>query len=539
MSREVAHSLEHFDEVIHIIDNARSRAMKAVNAELIQMYWEIGSYVSGRVKDGGWRKSVVADFSEFLQAHYPGTKGFSAQNIWRMKQFYETYCDNEKLSPLVREIPWTSNLLIMTGCKTDEAREFYLRLCIANRYTKRELDRQIGSMLYERTMISHEKHKDLLAGHGGLAALRDSYVFEFLELEEPYKGKDLRRQIVSHLKDFILEFGHDFTFVGEEYRVQVGNTDFFIDLLFYNRALSCLVAIAEEDDDSKEEAKSYRFGFSCITMENPYYITLEQALREAVEAQGSTLVTKDPALNVDTQIEQIHQMIKDGLDAIFLCPVSRDAITPALEELKEADVKIINIDTEVKDTDYIDAYIGSDNKAAGQLCGEDLIQQSPDGGKIVILEGLTQNSIVERITGFEEAIAGKGFEIVGRADVSGDLNEAREASNKIFAENKDVTAVMCGNDQIALGALVAARTAGLTDVKIYGVDGSPDLKKELQKTDSLIRGTSAQSPIKLGKESAKIGFAILNGDDYEKTTYLDVCFIDASNVDMYGVDGWQ
>ena len=115
-----------------------------------------------------------------------------------------------------------------------------------------------------------------------------------------------------------------------------------------------------------------------------------------------------------------------------------------------------------------------------------------------------------------------------RADVSGDLNEAREAANKIFAENKDVTAVMCGNDQIALGALVAARTAGLTDVKIYGVDGSPDLKKELQKTDSLIRGTSAQSPIKLGKESAKIGFAILNGDDYEKTTYLDVCFIDAS-----------
>lgn len=298
-------------------------------------------------------------------------------------------------------------------------------------------------------------------------------------------------------------------------------------------------AIAEEDDDSKEEAKSYRFGFSCITMENPYYITLEQALREAVEAQGSTLVTKDPALNVDTHIEQIHQMIKDGLDAIFLCPVSRDAITPALKELKEADVKIINIDTEVKDTDYIDAFIGSDNKAAGQLCGEDLIQQSPDGGKIVILEGLTQNSIVERITGFEEAIAGKGFEIVGRADVSGDLNEAREAANKIFAENKDVTAVMCGNDQIALGALVAARTAGLTDVKIYGVDGSPDLKKELQKTDSLIRGTSAQSPIKLGKESAKIGFAILNGDDYEKTTYLDVFFIDASNVDMYGVDGWQ
>ena len=107
-----------------------------------------------------------------------------------------------------------------------------------------------------------------------------------------------------------------------------------------------------------------------------------------------------------------------------------------LQEGQQVKVKIINIDTEVKDTDYIDAYIGSDNKAAGQLCGENLIQQNPDGGKIVILEALTQNSIVERITGFEEAIAGKGFEIVGRADVSGDLNEAREAANKIFAENK-------------------------------------------------------------------------------------------------------
>lgn len=116
-------------------------------------------------------------------------KGFSAQNIWRMKQFYETYSGNEKLSPLVREITWTNNLLIMTGCKTDEAREFYLRLCITNRYTKRELDRQISSMLYERTMLSSVKNQELIAGNGGLAALRDSYVFEFLDLEDPYIEK--------------------------------------------------------------------------------------------------------------------------------------------------------------------------------------------------------------------------------------------------------------------------------------------------------------------------------------------------------------
>lgn len=141
----------------------------------------------------------------------------------------------------------------MVSYKTDEAREFYLRLCIANRYTKRELERQIGSMLYERTMLSNAKHKDLISQNHGLSALRDAYIFEFLNLEEPYKEKDLRKQIVSHLKDFILEFGQDFTFVGEEYRVQVGNTDFFIDLLFYNRALSCLVAIELKIDTFRPE----------------------------------------------------------------------------------------------------------------------------------------------------------------------------------------------------------------------------------------------------------------------------------------------
>ncbi len=253
MGKDLIPNTEQFDEIVSIIENARTRALKAVNAELIRMYWEIGAYVSMKVRDGGWGKGIVADFSSFLQTRYPTVKGFSAQNVWRMKQFYETYHGNEKLSPLVREIPWSNNLLIMSGCKTDEAREFYLRLCIANRYTKRELERQIGSMLYERTMLSDTKHKEQIVGNGGLAALRDSYVFEFLDLGEHYKEKDLRHQIVSHLKDFILEFGHDFTFVGEEYRVPVGNTDFFIDLLFYNRALNCLVAIELKIDVFRPE----------------------------------------------------------------------------------------------------------------------------------------------------------------------------------------------------------------------------------------------------------------------------------------------
>lgn len=278
---ELNHAIDPFDEIAQIIEKARLRAMKAVTSELIQMYWEIGAFVSHKVTHSGWGKRVVSELSDFLQKKYPGAKGLSAQNIWRMKRFYEMYCNNEKLLPLVKEIPWTNNLQIMTGCKTDEAREFYIRLCIANNYSKRELDRQIGTMLYERTMLSNEKHKDLFAMKGGLAGLRDSYVLEFLDLKAPYKEKDLRRQIVEHLKDFILEFGKDFTFVGEEYRIQVGNTDFFIDLLFYSRALSCLVAV---------ELKTGPFRPEHMGQLDFYLETLDRTMRKPNENPSAGLI---------------------------------------------------------------------------------------------------------------------------------------------------------------------------------------------------------------------------------------------------------
>ena len=232
-----------FENIIAIIERSKARAIRAVNAEMIEMYWQIGKYISEKAANNGWGKSVVQDFALFLKQEYPSVSGFSAQNIWRMKQFYETYKGNEKLSPLVREITWSNNLLIMAGCKTDEAKEFYLRLCISNGYGKRELERQIDSMLFERTMISTTKNKNLIEQNPAVGLLRDSYVLEFLDVPKDYREKDMRKSIIANLKQFILEFGKDFTFMGEEYRVQVGNTDFFIDLLFYNRALSCLVAI--------------------------------------------------------------------------------------------------------------------------------------------------------------------------------------------------------------------------------------------------------------------------------------------------------
>jgi len=237
------HNHDEFGEILSIIERARENAFRAVNRELISMHWDIGRYISEKVRENGWGKSVVADFAKFIQAKYLGIQGFSASNIWRMKQFYEIYARNEKLAPLVREINWTSNLLIMSSAKTDEAREFYLRLCTQNNYSKRELERQIDSMLFERTMISDEKNKLFIARNSGLTALRDNYVLEFLDIPKTHREQELRKSIVSNLKDFILEFGKDFSFVGEEYRLQVGNTDFSVDLLFYNRELLCLVAI--------------------------------------------------------------------------------------------------------------------------------------------------------------------------------------------------------------------------------------------------------------------------------------------------------
>ncbi len=298
---------------------------------------------------------------------------------------------------------------------------------------------------------------------------------------------------------------------------------------------------AAKEDTEEEAEENYVVGFSGIDMENPYFITLEHAIRETLEGEGYQLITKDPGSDCDVQASQIQEMIEEGIHAIILSPVNWEKITPALEELKDAGVKIINVDTQVKEMSYVDAYIGSDNYNAGAICGEDLIERCPEGGKVAILECPTQNSINERITGFEEilATAEKGFEVVAREDTGGEFERALAASKRIFKENPDIVAIMCGNDQLAVGAKTAANVAELKDVLIYGVDGSPDIKKELKKPETQIAGTAAQSPINLGKSAARLAIEILMGNPFESETYEEVFMINKDNVDMYGTDGWQ
>lgn len=236
-----------FNEIAQMIEFRRNNAYKKVNEELISLYWDFGQYISEKVNDSNWGSKIVDKLEEFMKREYPGLKGFNKRGIYRMKQFYETYKNNSIVSPLVTQISWTNNLLILSGTKTMEEKEFYIRMCIKNNYTKRELDRQINSGYFQRYMLSNGKANQSVIkveGEGDYPNTRilDTYSLEFLDLPNEYSEKDLKKSVILNMKNFILEIGKDFTYVGEEYRVQVGNEDFYIDLLFYNRALSCLVA---------------------------------------------------------------------------------------------------------------------------------------------------------------------------------------------------------------------------------------------------------------------------------------------------------
>ncbi|GAA0361819.1 sugar ABC transporter substrate-binding protein [Bacillus horti] len=280
------------------------------------------------------------------------------------------------------------------------------------------------------------------------------------------------------------------------------------------------------------------FGYTSMTQNNPFFQVLEEAIREEVEANGDRLITTNPAMDVSLQINQIEDMIAQGIDAIFLNPVDWEGIRPALVMLEEANIPIINYDTEVKDFDYVTAYVGSDNMNAGRVAGQDLVERFPDGGKIAVLDSPTMNSINDRIAGFMEAIDGHGFEVVAQQDGRGDLETSLGITEDILQAQPDIIAIMGGNDPTGLGALAAVRAANRTDIVIYGVDGSPDAKHAISEGSSFV-GTGAQSPISIGKTSVEVAYKIMNDEDFEKNTPVETFLINADNVDEYGTDGWQ
>ena len=252
----IQNKTEQFAEIVSMIQRTKNEVVRLANASLIDLYWRIGKYISDKITVSEWGDGVVKQLVDYIERTSPETKGFSNKNLWRMKQFYETYnALDEKLSPLVRQISWTNNLIILSRTKSLEEKVFYLQLCVHDRLSKRQLERQINSALYERSVTGNIKLSPVLREIAPQAEqiFRDHYVMEFIGGKEYEHENTMKTALVKQMKNFILEIGKDFLFIDEEYRLQVGNSDFRIDLLFYHRELQCLVAFELKMEKFKPE----------------------------------------------------------------------------------------------------------------------------------------------------------------------------------------------------------------------------------------------------------------------------------------------
>ena len=233
-----------FSEVVAMIAAAKQQAFQVVNTTLIDLYWKVGEYLNKKLETSEWGEGVVTQLADYLERTHPGMRGFTRSNLFRMRQIYLTYRDEKKVAPMVRQLSWSHNLIIVGQCKLPEEREFYLEIATREKWGKRELERQLKGALFERVVLSPPKVAPVVRQLHPTAEniLKDSYLLEFLEIPKNHSEADLQAGLIAKLKDFLIELGRDFCFVGTEYPVQVGNRDFAIDLLFFHRGLNCLVA---------------------------------------------------------------------------------------------------------------------------------------------------------------------------------------------------------------------------------------------------------------------------------------------------------
>lgn len=238
------HSVAEFSEIIGLIHDARQKAYKAVNTLLVDLYWQVGQYISIKIKNAEWGDAIIPQLASHIAQTLPGLRGFTRVNLFRMRQFYETYSHDEIISPLVRQLPWTHNLIILSQSKSREERLFYVNQTIRENWSKRDLERQLKAALFERAMLHPQKSSKVLTEFRpeAINIFKDAYMVEFLDLPDEHNEIDLQKGLLHKLKDFLIELGKDFCFVGSEYPLQVGNRDFAIDLLFFHRGLNCLVA---------------------------------------------------------------------------------------------------------------------------------------------------------------------------------------------------------------------------------------------------------------------------------------------------------
>lgn len=243
-------------EIKEKIYQSQLRAMQAVNKELLALYTDIGRTIVEKQEQYGWGKSVVENLSKDLQNEFPGIEGFSSRNLWRMRNFYLEYKENTKLPPLMAEISWSHNILLIEKCKDLLEREFYIKMTKKYGWSKNILIHQIEGGSYERFLSNQTNFDKAISEkyrHQAKLAVKDNYIFDFLELSEEYKEKELEHSLINNIRSFLQEMGGDFTFIGNQYKLKIEGKEYFIDLLLYHRKLKSLVAIELKVTEFKPE----------------------------------------------------------------------------------------------------------------------------------------------------------------------------------------------------------------------------------------------------------------------------------------------
>ena len=275
-----------------------------------------------------------------------------------------------------------------------------------------------------------------------------------------------------------------------------------------------------------------------MTMNNPFYEIMDDEIRSVLEARGDVLITRDPALSIEKQIDQVQEMINQNVAAIFINPVDWKAIEPALSEAAAEGIPVIAVDSDVYDDDKIACTVVSDNYQAGVQCAQHLLEHR-DGGNILLLTHGSAKSGIDRIQGFKDVIQGNpSFHILSEEDCLGQLELAMPVVEQQLQQYPQIDVIMCLNDLAAMGAMAALEDAGMTGkVAVYGVDGSPDGKSMIQ--EHIMTATAAQFPRKLGREAAQAMYRILEKQTVESVIKVPTELVTIENLEIYGSDGWQ
>ena len=275
-----------------------------------------------------------------------------------------------------------------------------------------------------------------------------------------------------------------------------------------------------------------------MTLNNPFYEVIDEEIRTVVENHGDILISRDPALSVEKQVEEIRELIDNGVELIFVNPVDWSNVEPALEIARAAKIPVIAIDTNVEDDSLVACTVVSDNYSAGVQCAEHLLKNS-SGGKIALLKHSQARSSIDRIAGFRDKISvNKNFEIVAEAECLGQLEIAMPVMEELIQTHPEINIVMALNDPAAMGALAALQNENLSgNIKVYGVDGVPETKEMI--FSRRMTATAGQSPRQIGKIAADCAYKIFNGESVEKIIKLPTKLLSAENISAADLDSWD